>query len=96
MSRKLSSWKNKKIIVERTKTDIVGTIGEILFFIPLFFFLNIFFVLSWIDYENQYLFLLLQIIVLNIVILSIFLADIIKTSKKKITEELYIKEVKDE
>jgi len=96
MSRKLSSWKNKKIIVERTKTDIIGTIGEILFSIPLFFFLNIFFILSWIGYENQYLFLLLQIIVLNIVILSIFLADIIKTSKKKITEELYIKEVKDE
>jgi len=94
MSRKLSSWKNKKIIVERTKTDIVGTIGEILFFMIPLSLLNGIFIDSLIGCEH-FLFWLSLIIVLDIVLIALFYVNL-DLPKEKVVEELYIREVKDE
>ena len=94
----LEELENKEIFIKREVTDWKGTILNITGILLMFFCMNLFLVLSFINPWYQYWYLLLQIFALNVIIIGILVVsmdkeDIIKN--KKIEEKLYIKKIKD-
>ena len=94
----LEELENKEIFIKREVIDWKRTMLNITGILLMFFYMNLFLVLSFIDPWYQYRYLLLQIFALNVIIIGIFAVsmdkeDIIKNKKKE--EKLYIKKIKD-
>ena len=94
----LEELENKEIFIKREVTDWKGTLLNLIGILLMFFCMNLFLVLSFINPLFQYNYLLLQIVVLDIIIVGIFVVNIEKediVKNKKIEEKLYIKKIKD-
>ena len=94
----LEELENKEIFIKREVIDWKRTIFNITGILLMFFCMNLFLVLSFINPLFQYNYLLLQIVVLDIIIVGIFAVNIDKEDiikNKEIEERLYIKKIKD-
>jgi len=94
----LEELENKEIFIKREVIDWKRTILNITGILLMFFCMDLFLVLSFINPWYQYWYLLLQIFALNVIIIGILAVsmdkeDIVKN--KKIEEKLYIKKIKD-